>query len=293
MNSLDYNEHGEPLTLAHRRYLEILLRDLDCPLSEYSFANLFLFRDVHRYRLRRHPIPHLIGTTYDAVSHVMPLVSLQHWSPAELMLVGQCIYPVTEEVAHAASGVFPMSWYWRDEDSDYIYDVRRMALLDGAVLKPKKREAEAFMASAQPELMPLGSGNFATAQLVLETWVRQRGRCREVTDYGACQEALSNLDSLGLEGLVVIDRDGEPCGFMVYGRVGGGVAVHFAKGDRRRPGVYPYMFSQLASSLKPAWLNFEQDLGKPGLRQAKRALDPLRIMKKCRLHFTENGAAVT
>jgi hypothetical protein len=43
------------------------------------------------------------------------------------------------------------------------------------------------------------------------------------------------------------------------------------------------MFSRFAAAAGSTWLNFEQDLGKAGLRQAKRALDPVRLLRKCRL----------
>jgi hypothetical protein len=71
---------------------------------------------------------------------------------------------------------------------------------------------------------------------------------------------------------------------VVASRQGADTAVvHFAKADRTLEGVYPYLFSRFAAGAGATWLNFEQDLGKPGLRQAKRALDPVRTLRKCRL----------
>ena len=115
-------------------------------------------------------------------------------------------------------------------------------------------------------------------------WAAQVGRSAAETDYAACREALACFAALGLHGLLVLDDAGVARGFLIAQSLGGsGAAIHFAKGDRNHPGVYPYMFSQYAARTSASWLNFEQDLGKPGLRQAKRALDPQRLSRKYRL----------
>lgn len=274
---------GEELSLLHRSVVEPLLRDLGSPLSEYSFANLFLFRRVHGYRLIRHPLPHVLGTTYDGVTHAMPLVELEAGAVRVLLGRARCIYPLTEDMARRALG-HGMSLEWNDDDSDYTFDAARLAELEGKVLRPKRAQAQAFAATVNPSVAPLGPGNLSSAVEVLELWAGQVNRSSDETDYAACREALENFDALGLNGLVINDARGAACGFLLAQRIGkGGVAVHFAKGNREYAGIYPFMFSQFAARAGASWLNFEQDLGKAGLRRAKRALDPSGQMRKFRL----------
>jgi uncharacterized protein len=275
--------YGEPLSLAHRSTVEPLLREMNLPLSEYGFANLYLFRDVHRYALVSHPLPHMLGVTYDGVRHAMPLVRFA-WDHVDALLEhAACIYPVTEEIAQQGSA-HGMRSSWNDDDSDYIYEARRLALLEGKTLRHKRIEAASFAAAAAPSIAPLTLANRHQAIDILDLWARQVDRPRRDTDVDACQAALDNFEALGLHGRVISDGAGVPCAFLLAQNLGeNGAAVHFAKGDREREGIYPYMFSQFAASAGVSWLNFEQDLGKPGLRQAKRALDPVRQLRKYRL----------
>jgi uncharacterized protein len=61
--------------------------------------------------------------------------------------------------------------------------------------------------------------------------------------------------------------------------------VHFAKGKRGYPGVFPHLFSRFAGMYGYRFdrLNFEQDLGKPGFRQAKHSHGPSGFLHKHRL----------
>lgn len=275
--------HGEPLSLSHRPLIEPLLRELDLPLSEYSFANLYLFRAVHRYVLVFHPLPYVLGVTYDGVKHAMPLARFSGTDVGSLLEHASCIYPVTDEIAQGAAG-FGLQSRWNDDDSDYTYDARKLAALEGRTLRPKRIEAEAFAAMARPSIAPIGAGDLDKAFDTLELWASQVDRAKADTDYHACREALANFEALGLSGIVISDSAGVPCAFLLAQSLGrNGAAVHFAKGNRNYPGVYTYMFSQFAARTGASWLNFEQDLGKPGLRQAKRALDPAAQLRKYRL----------
>jgi hypothetical protein len=118
----------------------------------------------------------------------------------------------------------------------------------------------------------------------LELWASQVPPPRQATDYGPCNEALDNFEALSLSGVLVSDSGNCPCAFLLARPLGtSSMAVHFAKGNRDYAGVYAYLFSRFAASTCVQWLNFEQDLGAPGLRQAKRALDPAHRLHKYRL----------
>lgn len=280
---------GEPLHLVHRTYVESLLGKLNMPLSEYCFANLYLFRSAHQYRIVREPVPHILGVTYDGVTHAMPLVSEECYEPADLLRHATCIFPVTLD--HAERAVSRgHSAHWRDDDSDYIYGTQKMASLQGKILRIKRQQFRALLTEeVEPQVTALTSLNHEDAQHVLNVWAEQKGCPRETTDYAACLEALQNLDELKLDGMMFYGRFRKPLGFLIASKLGdGSIAVHFAKGDRNKPGVYPYMFSRLAKDSGARSLNFEQDLGSPGLRRAKRALDPEQTLRKYRITMQQH-----
>jgi hypothetical protein len=213
----------------------------------------------------------------------MPLTRFSEREVGALLGRASCIYPVTEEVA-ARAAAYGLQSRWNDDDSDYTYDSRRLASLEGKALRAKRMQAAAFAAAVRPSCAPLGRGNLQQALDTLELWAGQVAESRIETDYDQCREALCNFDVLGLTGLVVSDSAESPCAFLLAQSLGeSGVAVHFAKGNRNYAGVYAYMFSQFAARCGAARLNFEQDLGKPGLRRAKLAFDPVERLHKCRL----------
>lgn len=277
---------GEPLTLAHRHRIEPLLASLGAPLSEYSFANLFLFRAVHQYRFVAAPVPCVLGVTYDGARHAMPLSPLTADSVRALLDIATCIYPLPEHVARDAL-VEGLQLRRNEADSDYVYAATKLATLEGAQLRVKRSQARAFEQQARPRILPLTAANLHLARQVLELWATQVPRARQSTDYEPCSEALDNFEALSLAGLIVADANDAPCAFLLAHRLGDdSMAVHFAKGNREYAGVYAYLFSQFAAHAGVEWLNFEQDLGAPGLRQAKRALAPAFQLSKYRLGWS-------
>ncbi|WP_157215412.1 phosphatidylglycerol lysyltransferase domain-containing protein [Flavisphingomonas formosensis] len=256
----------------------------ECPRrpSEYSLANLWLYRRRHAYRLCEVPLPHLLGRTYDSERHALPLVPLDARDAVRLLDEADCIYPLdeAEAVALASAGRFALDW--READSDYLYQAPHLARLDGA--KAKRAQARAFAGEAAPELVPLDLVGEAAALAVLQGWLADVGRVPDATDVAECREAIALRDTLGLDGHVVRTGDGDPVAFLLAGHgAGDSRIVHFAKGRRAFAGAYPWMFARYAAQCGAAWINFEQDLGKPGFAQAKRALAPAARLHKYRV----------
>jgi hypothetical protein len=282
-NSGFSREAGEPLRLEHRAAIEPLLEQLRYGLSEYCFANLYLFREIHQYRLVDVPFPFLLGVTYDGERHAMPLLPLEPPHMETLFDHASCIYPMPKDVIGSMT-LSSLDVSWNDADSDYVYDATRLSRLTGAKLRSKRAQAERFRGSAHPVLLPLSAENTPRAQDVLDTWMRQLPPGRANVDYNACARALRHFNDLSLEGILITDGGSKNYAFLIASRLSDGtLAVHFAKGDRDFEGVYPFMFSQLGVGTARGYLNFEQDLGLPGLRQAKRALAPAARLRKYRL----------
>lgn len=62
----------EPLHFSHRELLDSKFRQLNLLLTEYSFANLYLFRQLHRYEVIQYNEEVFIkGVTRDQVSFIM------------------------------------------------------------------------------------------------------------------------------------------------------------------------------------------------------------------------------
>ncbi|MDQ8757606.1 phosphatidylglycerol lysyltransferase domain-containing protein [Sphingosinicella sp. LHD-64] len=250
------------------------------PLSEYSLANLLLFRERHAYRFHETPIPHVRGITYDGEHHALPLAPLDAAACALLLGEADCIGPLGDE-APGLADAFGLRCDWRDADSDYVYDTDRMAVLAGA--KAKRAQARAFEREQRPQARRLDASTVTLAEAVLEGWRGDVGRSDDDTDCHECREALRLRDVLGLEGLVVT-ISGDPVAFLLSGPAADGSRiVHFAKGRRAFSAAYPWMFARHAAAIGRGRINFEQDLGRPGFAQAKRAFAPVARLRKYRL----------
>lgn len=268
---------GVPLGLDHLNRLAELLDAEPRVASEYSLANLYLYRARHSYHFVDGAVPHLAGRTYDGESHALPLCLLDAAAAGHLLNGLDCIYPLDENEAQrlAVSGGFCLDQ--RAEDADYLYDVSRLGALEGA--KAKRAQAAAFE-RMDPRLADFDA---AAAHAVLAEWLVDAGRGPDHADAHECAEAIACREALGLSGVSVFLGQ-EPVAFLLAGPPRGGErVVHFAKGRRSLAGAYPWMFSRYAGLAGTRLLNFEQDLGNAGLMQAKRALGPLAKAAKYRL----------
>lgn len=261
-------------------------------LSDVAAANLYLFRRAHGYRLAGGALPHVSGRAYDGTRLILPLFPLAEASPAELAgLLGEdgWLYPFTPDAAAALGPGWAQSA--DPGDADYIYRRERLATLAGS--HDRRRQAERFAGEGPVSTLALDApGAVEIGRAVLDEWLAGSGKAAPATDHAACAEALDRLDALGLFGLVVL-RGGAPAGLVIASAPWPDMAiVHFAKGVRAMAGVYPWMFAKLAQAQTRAdWINFEQDLGNPGFRQAKRAFGPDHLAPKLRLRPPGAGPA--
>lgn len=269
------------IALADSRWLPGRLPRSARPPAEYAFANLFLFRDRHSYRVATEPVPHLTGVTYDGERHALPLVPLDRAVADALLAAHDCLFPFGAEGVAAAQAL-GLGWKSAPADSDYIFDAQRMADLAGA--KARSAQARAFAEAHSPTCRAATPALAGEMDEILQGWLADTGRNPADSDFSECRQAIALLDALHLEGSVVRTGEGEPVAFLLASRLDGGEhVVHFAKGRRRYSGAYPWMFARYAAASGARRLNFEQDLGKPGFAQAKRAYRPAEHRSKLRL----------
>lgn len=273
---------GRPLELADAARLKAALPSGAFVPSEYCFANLWLFRKVHDYRLFAHPAPHIRGRTYDGAVHALPLADLSHDQVAALAAVGvDCLYPF-DETGTREAGRLGLEVSILPADSDYWYEAAALADLAGA--KARRQQMRAFASKYAPEFQPWHAGLGDEALMVLDGWAVDISRSTADADIEECREAIMLADPLGLEGGLV-RAGGKPVAFLLASPSGNARIVHFAKGRRSHDGCYPWMFAAYAAICGAKWLNFEQDLGIPGLARSKRAYAPVRLQGKYRLRI--------
>lgn len=277
----------ERLGLHHKDLLSPLLRAITVSLSEYCFANLFLFRDSHGYEVLSDGELFIKGWTYDGFTYLMPTVPAAALDPVRLkehLRDVDFLFPIPEEWLSVFSpDEFEVSFH--EGDADYLYTVEKMSTLAGRKLHKKRNLLKQFIEAYRHEALPLTDVHMDDARTILDEWQKDTGLDRGQTDFVPCREALDRYEELVLCGGIYY-AEGEPAGFVLGEEVNDETFVlHFAKGRTKFKGVYQFMFNNFAKILPPKYkyLNLEQDLDKENLRIFKSSYVPDRMLRKARV----------
>ncbi len=277
----------EPLGLRHQELLSPLLRAITVPLSEYCFANLYLFRSVHGYEVLSDGDLFVRGRTYDGRTFLMPTVPVRALDPGRLrerMAGADFLFPIPEDWLGAFDpGEFEVAFH--DGDADYLYTVEKMSTYAGRRLHKKRNLLKQFTQAYRHEALSLTNDRIDDARAVLDAWLADTGGDASGTDYGPCREALDRYEQLVLCGGIYY-AEGEPAGFVLGEEVNDDTYVlHFAKARTKFKGVYQFMFNNFAQVLPPRYrhLNLEQDLNRENLRVFKSSYVPDAMVRKARV----------
>jgi len=277
----------EPLGLEHRELLYDKLRAVKTPVSEYSFANLFLFRREHEYEVLLDEDVFISGRTYDGKRFLMPTSDMRELGADYLhrMLEGyDFLYPVPED----RLDLFPQADFeagFREGDSDYVFEAEKLRTYAGRRLHRKRNLLKTFMSQYTHEARPLTEALMPDALRVLEIWQEASGQERDETDFRACHDGLMHYEEILLCGGIFY-ADGKPAGFIIgEERPPETFVLHFAKGLVEFKGIYQYMFQSFASVLPDIYryVNLEQDLDMEALRASKSSYQPDMMVRKGRV----------
>lgn len=280
----------EKLDLHHKDKLFSKLKKVNTMISEYSFANLYLFRRAHNYEIIEDGEIYIKGITYDGKNYIMPTIP---FNELDLNKV--------QEISKEVDFVFPLDYEWLKEiedkycitsnpnDTDYIFTVDKMSTFKGRNLHGKRNLLKQFTENYSCTIKPLIDENKKDAYCIVEKWQETIGEAPEDTDFYANIEAIKFCDELVICGLIYYISD-KPVGLIMGEEIRKDTfAIHFAKALKGYKGIYQYIYNSFANMLpkKYEYLNFEQDLGKPSLRQAKSSYEPDIMLHKYRLTLRE------
>ena len=177
---------------------------------------------------------------------------------------------------------------------DYIYRRTNLATLHGKHLDAKRNHIHRFRAEHPDfEYRPLKPEMFDECRHLTEIWLEEKNENRNETidaEHRVMDTIFSNWDALGmLGGSIFVD------GRMVAFTYGAAVTtdtfdVCVEKADRHVEGSFAIINQQFAEHLPEQYiyLNREEDMGIPGLRQAKLSYHPEILLTYNAVHITEN-----
>ena len=271
-----------------RPLLHPLFQMLADGISEFTFAGLYLFSEIHQYRISQAGEGKYIITGNDSqiLGKDHPFFLLPFGLP-DISVLSDLFeqYGYLKVASEAMAQELKELGYDLREDRDnfdYLYLREELVALEGPRFHKKKYLLQAFLRNHKAEGKPLLEEYMPHALEVLENWKEERG---VEGDYLAAREALERMEELQLCGGIFY-VEGKPVAYTLGEEIARGrmFVIHFEKAIRTDVyrGIYQYMNQVFASILRPKYelINREQDLGSPGLRQAKESYNPAGFVRK-------------
>ncbi|KJR96851.1 MAG: ABC transporter permease [Desulfobulbaceae bacterium BRH_c16a] len=269
------------VSVAMRPLLHPLFQALPEGISEFTFANIYLFREEHHYSISRLPDGSLVilGRDKDRPFFMSPfglpgkqLLDLLMANHARMKCVSRSQTRPLQDMGFTVT---------EDRNNfDYIYLRRELAELTGRKFQKKRNLIKAFINNYNYEGYPLLTEHLADAFHILEAW---RNEHDSVGDYAAAREALEKSEELQLCGGIYY-ADGQPAAYSLGEELASGTSfvIHFEKALSRYKGLYQFVNQAFASIIGDpyATINREQDLGQEGLRHAKMSYRPTGFVEK-------------
>ena len=253
---------------------------------EYSFVNLFCWQNLYRYSWFFYKDSLVI---HDDRSQALFMPIGEDLEPEELFALSK------KAVAAGLSGsigLVPESYVAIRQDldryfsitsdrdaADYVYLTEELAELKGNKLH-KKRNLISQFKRAYPDysIVPINEENCKDVMQFERRLLAGRPSVPRslVEESDAMTMAFSHWNDLGLSGLMLLVKD-EIAAFAVFSPLSPDTwDIHFEKSDVSFKGAAQMINYETAKFLEGTarYINREQDLGIPGLRQAKQSYVP-------------------
>jgi ribosomal protein S18 acetylase RimI-like enzyme len=299
-----------PVTLADRPAMEAYFNSLRLPLSDYTFSQLFTWRNSLRIAwnvIENHLCVFANGS--GDLTLLLPPIGDTHSDRAlaratEIMdqynSVHACreksrIEYVSEELlARFDRAKFAVS----PQGTDYLYDVNRMIDLAGGDLASKRQAKNRFMRNHRHRVEAYDAArHFNACRDLLNSWKERQDGAHAGDDTSsfikrtkeslATQLSLEHAQDLGLRGLVVYVQDeqgGESIKGFTFGEALGSdqSSIVVEKTDLECKGLAQFIFSEFCRTVwsdRPL-VNAGDDWGLETLAWTKSSYRPIQLLKK-------------
>lgn len=278
----DYPE-SSVITLDLRPSLHPMFRRLKDGISEFTFANLYLFRGTHNYRISKLSGNLLVisGTDKEGSFFMLPSSLPKRAVLRELFDRFSFMKNASEKQARELTD----AGFAAKEDRnnfDYLYLRDEMAALTGRRFHRKKNLVNFFIGEYSCSEKPLSEKYLSDALWILDEWMNGR---KTPGDYAAAKEALERCAQLELCGMIY-HVEGKPAAYVLGEELNSETfVVHFEKGIGDYKGLLQFVNQSFAAALPDRYrfINREQDLGDAGLRKSKSSYVPCGYVKKFRV----------
>jgi hypothetical protein len=287
------------LELQDKEIFREFFKEYKPEISELTFTNLFVWRTHYKFQWSIYKdwlvIVSLEGEfgTY-AMEPVGPsqrmdvLRTVLEWMKEEKKEINPRIERADERTVSEIVGVQGFTVEPTRDHFDYVYLRDELVNLAGNKYRSKRNHINQLLRTYSYQYSDLAPDHIQDCIELQEKWCILR-RCEDdmnlLGEWDAVKEILSSYESLDVQGGVVTIEN-KVMAFTIGQMLNDNTAVvHIEKADPEIPGLYPVINQQFCENnwKDVRFINREQDLGMPGLREAKLSYYPDHMVKKFRI----------
>lgn len=284
---------SRPLILEDKPMFDRMLRSSRPETSELTFTNLFAWRNVYQFSVSSLFGYLIVLRERDGALELLDPIGPIWTKRAVIEACFQRIPPQTSvsfvKLPQITTSMFADdSQYSLSQDrdnSDYVYSNADLTFLRGNGYDGKRNLIKRFNKSTTFEYLPLTDSDISDALAFARQWYQSRDCAGDESllhERQALEEMLLNFTALSIVGGII--KVGGKIVALSLGEClnSDTMVVHIEKADAALPGVYQTINMLFAQSEGEgfAFINREQDLGIPGLRQAKESYHPHHMAAK-------------
>lgn len=284
------------IELADREWITPLLRASAYQGCDYTFGNLFIWKDMYRQqvaeaggmlcvRSRRPGTGEYLYLFPAGDGDLCEAIRFMRQDAAKLeapFLLRGFAKAEADRLKAAFPGEFLMESI--RAEWDYLYLVEDLAQLAGKRYHGKRNHIARFEGSGEWRFEPLTKANKEACHAMCEAWYAEHaanGNTAALIDRGVVYNALCAFEELGFTGGVLYQFD-QVVGFTIGEPLNGDTyAVHVEKAFADINGAYPVINREYVRNMMQGYtyVNREEDDGLEGLRKAKESYHPVFLEK--------------
>lgn len=295
----------QPLKLQDRDTIRQALWEYQPETSELTFTNLFIWRRHYglSWCLAGDHLIFLCRPPESAPFFLPPVGPppraalcrrLLAWLKEELPQAEPTLARADRRLAAELAGTPDFQVQAQRAHFDYLYRTADLISLSGRHYHDKRNHLNALRRTIAWRYEPLTEERLPACLELVDSWCRLK-RCAEdlnlMGEWEASRQALRHFTAFGLKGGVLLIDD-RVAAFSVGELLNRETAViHLEKADPAQRGAYAAINQQFLEHAwaQVPWVNREQDLDEPGLRQAKLSYHPVRLVEKYQIRLTGGG----
>lgn len=284
------------ISIEDKGIFESFFNKEDIEISEYSFTNLFIWRNSREIEYALHNEGLIIKARYNNDEYFLPPVGFKNLDEIFLQLVEygkenninsirrldeKRLKLLENKNLHIEEDV---------DNFDYLYNAYDLANLAGRKYSGKRNLLINFINDYAFDFLRYEDKYMSQCLKLSKQWLEKKDINDKTlfNEYIAINELIKNYSNLSSTGcILMVDQTVKAFAFGERLKDDTFV-IHFEKADSEMKGIYQTinkLFVEKFISNKFEYVNREQDLGISGIRKAKESYYPVKMIKKYNITF--------